>query len=92
MQLDQGYWLSVGERSFLVRVQLKVTQQLTEHMYALGILLLIKFLLEFVNLNEMNAEEVAFAEDFSVASSLNSIKGYWDKLTVIGSPSSPEQF
>ena len=42
--------------------------------YALGILSLIKFLLEFINLNEMNAKEVAFADDFSVACSLNSIK------------------
>ena len=32
--------------------------------YALGILPLIKFLLEFINLNEMNTKEVAFADDF----------------------------
>ena len=44
---------------------------------------LIKFLLEFINLNEMNAKEVVFADDFSVAGSLNSIKDYWDKLTAI---------
>ena len=41
--------------------------------YALGILSLIKFLLKSVNLNEMNAKEVAFADDFSVVCSLNSI-------------------
>ena len=52
--------------------------------YALGILPLIKFLLEFINLNEMNAKEVAFADDFSVVGSLNSIKDYWDKLTATG--------
>ena len=52
--------------------------------YALGILLLIKFLLEFINLNDMNAKKVVFSEDFSVAGSLNSIKDYWDKLTAIG--------
>ena len=52
--------------------------------YALGILPLVKFLLEFINLNEMNAKEVVFADDFSVAGSLNSIKDYWDKLTAIG--------
>ena len=52
--------------------------------YALGILPLIKFLLEFINLNEMNAKEVVFADGFSVASSLNSIKDYWFKLTAIG--------
>ena len=53
--------------------------------YALGILPLIKFLLEFINLNEMNAKEVVLADDFSVAGNLNSIKDYWDKLTAIGS-------
>ena len=52
-------------------------------MGALGILPLIKFLLEFINLNEMNAKEEVFAGDFSVADSLNSIKDYWDKLTAI---------
>ena len=41
--------------------------------YALGILPLIKFLLK-----EVDAKEVAFADDFSVAGSLNSIKGYWE--------------
>ena len=51
--------------------------------YALGILPLIKFMLEFITLNEMNAKEVVFVDDFSVASSLNSIKDYWDKLTAI---------
>ena len=52
--------------------------------YALGILPLIKFLFEFVNLNEINAKEVAFTSDFFIADSLNSIKNYWDKLTTIG--------
>ena len=46
--------------------------------YALGILPLIKFLLEFMNLHQINAKEVAFADEFSVAGSLNSIKDYWD--------------
>ena len=50
----------------------------------LGILPLIKFLLEFINVNEMNAKEVVFADDFSVAGSLNSIEDYRDKLTAIG--------
>ena len=50
----------------------------------LGILPLIKFLLEFINLNEMNTKEVVFADDFSVAGSLNSIEDYRDKLTAIG--------
>ena len=50
----------------------------------LGILPLIKFQLQFINLNDMNAKEVVFSGDFSVAGSLNSIKDYWDKLTAIG--------
>ena len=32
----------------------------------------------------MNAKEVVFADDFTIAGSLNSIKDYWDKLTTIG--------
>ena len=52
--------------------------------YALGIEPLIKFLYEFINLNEMNAKELIFADDFSIAGSLNSIKDYWSKLTAIG--------
>ena len=31
----------------------------------------------------MNDKEVVFADNFSVAGSLNSIKDYWDKLTAI---------
>ena len=52
--------------------------------YTLGILPLIKFLLEFINLNKMNAKEVAFADSISFAGSLNSIKDDWDKLTAVG--------
>ena len=36
--------------------------------YVLGILPLIKFLLGFINLNEMSTKEVAFADDFSLVS------------------------
>ena len=42
--------------------------------YTLGILPLIKCLLEFNNLNEMNAKKVVFVDDFSVAGNLISIK------------------
>ena len=47
--------------------------------FELGILPLIKFLLEFINLNKIKAKEVVFLDDFSVAGSLNSIKDYWEK-------------
>ena len=88
MQLHQGYLLSVGEKYFLVRGQVKLTQQLWDSMDPTpmdptAILLLIKFLLEFINLNKMNAKQVVFVGNFSVAGSLNSIKDYWDKLTAI---------
>ena len=72
----------VGERDLLSGVG--TNQGDPTAMGALGILPLIKFLLEFINLNEMNAKEVVFADDFSIAGSLNSIKDYWDKLTAIG--------
>ena len=52
--------------------------------YALGILPLIKFLLEFNNLNEMKAKKVVFAEDLSFAGCFNSIKDYWEQLIAIG--------
>ena len=45
--------------------------------YALGILPLIKFLLEFIRFKKMNAKKVVFADNFSVASILNCIKNYW---------------
>ena len=51
--------------------------------YALDILPLIKSLLEFINLKEMNAKKVVFADDLSVAGNLNSIKYCRDKLTAI---------
>ena len=65
-----------------MRGQLKLTQQLLGA-YALDILPLIKFLLEFINLHGMNANEVVFAGDFSVGGNLNSIERYWGKSTAI---------
>ena len=52
--------------------------------YALGILPLIHFLLEFISINHLSAKEVAFADDFIVAGKLTSIRDYWGKLTVLG--------
>ena len=46
--------------------------------YILGILPLIKFLPQFINLNEMNVKEAVFADEFFIAGSLNSIKDYRD--------------
>ena len=83
MQLYQVYLLSVGERYFLLREQLKVNQQLYESI-CISHSTIIKFLLESINLKEINAKEVVFVDDFSVADSLDSIKDYWDKLTAIG--------
>ena len=66
----------VAGRKILPSVRTTQGDQRAMGAYALGILQLIKFLLEFINLNEMNAKEVVFADDFSVAGSLNSIKDY----------------
>ena len=44
--------------------------------YALGILPLLQFLLDFISVNQLNAKEVAFADDFMVAGKLSSIKYY----------------
>ena len=46
-----------------------------------GILSLIYFLLQFISINHFNANEVAFADDFTVTGKLTSIKDYWGKLT-----------
>ena len=53
--------------------------------YALGILPLIHFLLEFISINHRSAKEVAFVDEFTVADKLTSIRDYWGKLTVFGS-------
>ena len=46
--------------------------------YALGILPLLQFLLDFISVNELNSN------DFTVAGKLSSIKDYWIQLTSIG--------
>ena len=52
--------------------------------YAVGILLLLQFLLDHISVNELNAKEVAFADDFTVAGKLSNVKDYWSQLTSIG--------
>ena len=48
------------------------------------LLSLIKFLDEFINLNEMNAKKVVFTDNVRVTGSLNTIRDFWHKLTAIG--------
>ena len=72
MQIHQGYLLSRRER--YSQGDPKATKA-----FALGILPLIKFLLEFINLNKMNAKEVDFADEFSFLDSMSSIKDYRNK-------------
>ena len=48
----------------------------TTGVYASGILPLIHFLLEFISINRLSAKEVVFADDFTVAGKLTSIRDY----------------
>ena len=64
----------VGGRGTLSIEEATQDDQTAMGAYVLGILPLIKFLLQFISLNEMNANEAVFADEFSVADSLNSIK------------------
>ena len=52
--------------------------------FALGILPLIPFLLEFISINHLSDKEITFAEDFTVPGKLTSIGDYWGKPTVHG--------
>ena len=51
--------------------------------YALGILPLLQLLLYFVPVNELNTKDFAFADGFTVAGKLSSIKDYWSQLISI---------
>ena len=51
---------------------------------ALGIIPLLQFLLDFISVNKLSVKGVAFADDFTVAGKLSSIKDYWSQLTSIG--------
>ena len=44
---------------------------------------MVHFLLEFILINHLSTKEVAFADDFTVADKLNSIRDYWGKLTLL---------
>ena len=58
-------------------------QQLWKHIYVLGILPY-QIPAWFINSNEINAKDIVFLDDVSVAGSLNRIEDYWDKLTALG--------
>ena len=72
--------LLVGGEDILSRERKIQSDPTAIRAYAFGILLLIKFLFEFIHVNIMNAKEVAFAYNFCSSGSLNSTKNYWDKL------------
>ena len=61
-----------GEKYCPKKEQLRVIQQ-RWGVYALGILPLIFFLLDFISINHLSAKEVTFADDFTVTGKLTSI-------------------
>ena len=86
MQIHYGYLLSLGERYFPGIVHDNPTAM---GEYPSVNLPLTKFLIEFINLNEMKARKVAFADDFSVTGSLKLIKLFgqtnsnWSKIRLL---------
>ena len=51
---------------------------------AYGVLSLIHFLLELISIDYLSAEEVTFADNFTVAGKLTSILDYWEELIILG--------
>ena len=67
MQIHQSYLLSVGERHFLVRGQLKAIQNC-------GIICIRHSTTIQISANQVNANEVAFPDLFSVTGNLNGMR------------------
>ena len=67
--------------SFIVTCVLLDSLSLVEGKYYLK---RVQYLLDFISVNELNAKEVEFADDFMVAGNLSSIKDYRSQLTSIG--------
>ena len=51
--------------------------------YALGVTLLLRFLHEFILINEQKSKEIAFAHDLRAAGSIKEIKQYWELSTQV---------
>ena len=49
----------------------------------IGILPLFQYLLDFISVDKLNAQKVAFAGEFTAAGKLSSIKNYWSQLTSV---------
>ena len=52
--------------------------------YALVLLPLLQFQLDLISVNKLYPKGVGFADNFTVAGKLSSIKDYWSQLTSIG--------
>ena len=66
----------ISEGELLSKEGTKQGDSTSVDVYALGILPLLQFLLDFISVNKLNAKEVAFADDFTVAGKIISIKDY----------------
>ena len=51
--------------------------------YALGVTPLLRFLHEFILINEQKSKEIAFAHDLRAAGSIKKIKQYWELSTQV---------
>ena len=76
--------LSSGGRELLSKEGTTQGDPTSMGAYTLGTLPLLQFLLDFISVNDLNAKEVGFADDFTFAAKLSGIKDYWSQLTSTG--------
>ena len=66
----------IGGVKLLCKEGITQSDPISMDTYTLGILPRLQFLLDFISVNKLNTYEVAFADEFTVAGKLPSIKDY----------------